>query len=785
MEQLPDCEMLHMLKMNLGKWTHRTVFAEIPGFKDQLGSIKIDRNDLVILSYTGELVRVAKRSLSCLRLANYLDLENYSDPFGAVKFENGKCDLSKLKFVQKVIKIEDIKESVPKFERSGSGAEDEEEDDSHPQRQIMDRKMLDLLGSMIPLLSEMAMLDQDFSQVIDDIEDESESMQLKYASEWEKTEKNVYEWAKQRCKLMLSISNFFDELINEKLYPRWCYFMDFFPQKSREIKAFFRKIKRLSDSLPRINYLPKTWKSRSKIAPEIKEIKESSERYLGQTTSQGSSSGAQGEEEDNQQGHNNDSDPQAAPNTSLPETERVKVEHKFEIIKSGEALRQRLFPVVSVSCGVPVSFIQYQDIKEAQLNYGLLQGQSSARFVRPLMLVNEPNNIGLVVEKIDSTLDRYSRNDKGGICSSLHWIFTRDILNGFIKLERSGYTADLEPQNIAIVKDRAKFMRLSNSSVKSVGFQRQRLKELFEFILGEAGNNDELTNFYTRLEKLPITRGLVALMDHPIFLTCQQRILVPVIGHVLLKFNITDWRRLYDDRGYQLDQLDMQWLETFKGDPDYKMIAEHPNASFPAFPSSEPMFARHATVHINDRTKCKTVEQADDDLSAVLPNMLIRYTSFLSEMNIDVSDRYNKKNGEHFFSLWHDTLKLCMPENGDNDVVTEYFIKICRYFLAVIANHQLHGNGNGKAVSDLLTSIEENIRKVELKFSENGMKYEKLVSIIEDVDKTYRSSIDFLKRFLMFVHLVLEKYVQDPDGNVSTIFQDAVKKFKASCQFSE
>ncbi|GMY07633.1 hypothetical protein FCV25MIE_02872 [Fagus crenata] len=661
--------------------------------------------------------------------------------------------------------------------------------------QIVDRKMLDLLGRLIPLLSEMAELNRDFSQVIDDIEDESESIQFKDAVAWAETAKNMYEWMKQRFEVTLSISDFVDELIKENLYPRWCYVMDFFPEKSWEINAFYQKIKELSDSLSRIDCLPKKTTSQgSSSGAQGEEDNQQGHTNEGEEEDNQQGHTNEGEEEDNQQGHTNDSDPQATPNTLLPKTERVKVENvEFEIIKSEEDLCHGTFDSVCVS------FLRHEDIEGAQLNNSLLRSQSSARFVRPQMLVNKPNNIWLVVEKIDSTLDQFRRNDKWGICSSLRWIFTRDILNGFIKLERRGYTADLEPQNIAIVNGRAKFMRLSNSSVKSVGFQRQRLKQLFEFILGEAGNNVELTNFYTILEKLPTTSRLVALRDHSIFLTCQQRILVPVLGHVLLKFIITDWRRPYDsgyqlpyDSGYQLDQLDVQWLEKFKGDPVYKMIAEHPNASYPAFPSSEPMFARNATVHINDGKKRKTVEQADDDLSAVLPNMLIEYMSFLSEMNIDVWDRYNKKNGEHFFSLWHDTLKLCMPENGDNDVVTEYFIKICRYFLAVIANHQLHGNGNGKAVSDLLTSIEENIRKVELKFSENGMKYEKLVSIIEDVDKTYRSSIDFLKRFLMFVHLVLEKYVQDPDGNVSTIFQDAVtifqdavKKFKASCQFGE
>ena len=103
-------------------------------------SIKNDSKDSVILSYTGDLVDVAKRSLLSLSLAMF------STRFVAVKFKNGKRDLSKLKFVQKVTKIEDIKESVQKFKRrisrisqgSRSGAEEEEEDqqdrtnDSHP-----------------------------------------------------------------------------------------------------------------------------------------------------------------------------------------------------------------------------------------------------------------------------------------------------------------------------------------------------------------------------------------------------------------------------------------------------------------------------------------------------------------------------------------------------------------------------------------------------------------------------------------------------------------------------
>jgi hypothetical protein len=51
----------------------------------------------------------------------------------------------------------------------------------------------------------------------------------------------------------------------------------------------------------------------------------------------------------------------------------------------------------------------------------------------------------------------------------------------------------------------------------------------------------------------------------------------------------------------------------------------------------------------------------------------------------------------------------------------------------------------------------------------------------------YHSQYIFVNyfRFLKFVHLVLEKYVQDPDGNVSTIFQDAVKKFKAPRRFGK
>ncbi|GMY07666.1 hypothetical protein FCV25MIE_02905, partial [Fagus crenata] len=259
------------------------------------------------------------------------------------------------------------------------------------------------------------------------------------------------------------------------------------------------------------------------------------------------------------------------------------------------------------------------------------------------------------------------------------------------------------------------FSSIMGNKEKGEGWGKERVKvENVEFEIikseedlchgtfGSAGNNVELKDFYTILESHPTTSRLVALRDHSILLTCQQRILVPVLGHVLSKYIISEWRRSYDS-GYQLDQLDVQ----------------------------------------------------------------------------------SKKNGEDFFSLWQATLKLCMPENGDNDVVTEYFIKICRYFFAVIANHQLHIAGNVEAVSELLTSIERNIYKVELKFFENEMKYGKLVSIIEDVDKTYRSSIDVLKRFLKFVHLVLEKYVHDPDGNVSTIFQDAVKKFKAPRRFGK
>jgi hypothetical protein len=78
-------------------------------------------------------------------------------------------------------------------------------------------------------------------------------------------------------------------------------------------------------------------------------------------------------------------------------------------------------------------------------------------------------------------------------------------LNGFIQLERRGYTADLKPHNIAIVNGHAKFMRLSNSSGQLVVLQRQGLKALFEFILGEAGNNVELKDFYTILESHPTT----------------------------------------------------------------------------------------------------------------------------------------------------------------------------------------------------------------------------------------------------------------------------------------
>ena len=94
-------------------------------------------------------------------------------------------------------------------------------------------------------------------------------------------------------------------------------------------------------------------------------------------------------------------------------------------------------------------------------------------------------------------------------------------MNGFIELERMGYTGDLEPQNIAIVNGRAKFMRVSNSpqnidtvptyqkinkkikKIDTLPLLRQPLQDLLENILGEAGNNLELKDFYTNLKLHP------------------------------------------------------------------------------------------------------------------------------------------------------------------------------------------------------------------------------------------------------------------------------------------
>ncbi len=99
--------------------------------------------------------------------------------------------------------------------------------------------------------------------------------------------------------------------------------------------------------------------------------------------------------------------------------ERVKVENvEFEIIKSEEDLCHGTFDSVCVS------FLRHEDIEGAQLNNSLLRRQSSAQFVHPQMPINKPN-IWLAVEKIDSTLEQFIRNDKGGICSSLCRIFAR------------------------------------------------------------------------------------------------------------------------------------------------------------------------------------------------------------------------------------------------------------------------------------------------------------------------------------------------------------------------
>ena len=68
-----------------------------------------------------------------------------------------------------------------------------------------------------------------------------------------------------------------------------------------------------------------------------------------------------------------------------------------------------------------------------------------------------------------------------------------------------GYTGDLEPQNIAIVNGRAKFMRVSNSpqNIDTVPLLRQQLQDLLEYIMGKAGNNVELKDFYTNLRLHP------------------------------------------------------------------------------------------------------------------------------------------------------------------------------------------------------------------------------------------------------------------------------------------
>ena len=92
--------------------------------------------------------------------------------------------------------------------------------------------------------------------------------------------------------------------------------------------------------------------------------------------------------------------------------EGVTVENLgFEIIKSNEDLGHGTFD------GDHVSFIRHTNIEEAQLNKSLLRMLRRGEFVCPRKVINESNNIWLVVEKIDFTLDQFIRNDTG-ICSS-------------------------------------------------------------------------------------------------------------------------------------------------------------------------------------------------------------------------------------------------------------------------------------------------------------------------------------------------------------------------------
>ncbi|KAF3954281.1 hypothetical protein CMV_020356 [Castanea mollissima] len=353
--------------------------------------------------------------------------------------------------------------------------------------------------------------------------------------------------------------------------------------------------------------------------------------------------------------------------------------------------------------GDVVSFIQYDTIEKAQMSQSPLQRLCTAEFVNPLMVISSKPNVWLVVPKIDSTLDQFKKKNTGiWSCDDLlddkYKIIVRDIIAGVIQLVNQGYMGELKIQDIAIINGRAKLMRISNelavsklrdviqlvnqgymgelkiqdiaiingcaklmriSNELGVSKLRDQLQNLLEDLLGNDPNNKELIDFYYHLKSMQMCK-LIHLRNHPILLTSQERLQIPVLLPLLLKYEkkSSNWKPKYDRQyrdeevkkakrlekdqehkvvyEYKSDQKrEVNYIATkVEKDQDYKNVYKY--RIYPNTASSQIDLSRNIIVHINDDGQCRTSEEVGKKLKYFFPDLWTRLFSLMISEGIDI-----------------------------------------------------------------------------------------------------------------------------------------------------
>ncbi|KAK7846134.1 hypothetical protein CFP56_008377 [Quercus suber] len=262
----------------------------------------------------------------------------------------------------------------------------------------------------------------------------------------------------------------------------------------------------------------------------------------------------------------------------------------------------------------------------------------------------------------------------------------------------------------------------------------------------------------THLEICMVTMcKFIHLRNHPILLTSQERLQFPVLLLQLLNYEkkSSNWKAKFD-RQYRDDEVekakrlekDQEYnvVYEYKSDQKRKLITlqqklrkiKHIRTFYPNTASSQITFSRNVIIHINDDGKYRTSEEVGKKLKYFFPDLWTRF----------------EKHGGDLLSHWRATLELCILEN--DDLATEYFLKICRSCLSLIG------------------------MTVESKFLQDQLKYGKLEGIFKDdnvcststklAENSCTNCINFLMRFLA---LSLHKYALNADGDVKGMFETA------------